>query len=129
MKVDVEQFAQELNQATKTIKEAAEAAQKNPLEAMTFITNVLAQLKEIRNFGDSSHITASVTSETQKRAVYQAVESFLTQTKEAQEKAGSLGAGFFANPFFQNLKDNLEQVKTSLEKGKRVEKSSESQEI
>jgi hypothetical protein len=58
-----------------------------------------------------------------------AIGSFLKNTKDAQEKAGMMGAAFFSNPQFQALRENLEQVKASLERGKRVEKPEKGQEL
>lgn len=129
MRIDLEQYTDVLNTTANQIKEASEVVQKNPAKALTFIPTLMEQIRELQGFGNLNAISASISSETDTTSFYSAIKSFLANSKEAQEKAGAMGAGFFANPQFQALRDNLEQVKVSLEKGKRVEKSNESHEI
>lgn len=125
MDIDISKFTEVLNSTTETIKQASDVVQNNPAKAMTFIPMVLKQVQQLQGFGNLGDISASKWSDSEKDSVHLAIQGFLSNTKEAQEKAGAMGAAFFANPQFKNLMDNLEQVKNSLERGQRVERTEE----
>jgi hypothetical protein len=129
MEVDLDHFTKVLNTSAERIKEASEVVSKNPAKAMEFIPSLMAHFQELQTIGSFEDIKASVQSAPEASNVHSAIQKFLQNTKEAQEKVGPVGAALFGTPQFQELTSNLEQVKKSLERGKRVEGSSEGQEI
>ncbi len=129
MDVDIKRLTEVLNVTADKIKEASEVVQSNPAKAMSFIPVVMDQIRQLQGFVNLGDISASIKSDSDKDSVNMAIGSFLKNTKDAQEKAGMMGAAFFSNPQFQALRENLEQVKASLERGKRVEKPEKGQEL
>jgi len=118
--MDLDQLQKVLNSSADQIKRASEAAEQDPVQVMDFIPPLMSQFQELKSFGTFEEIKASVARAPQKSGIQDAIRAFLENTKEAQEKAGPMAA-LFSNPQFKELQDNLEQVKSSLEKGKRVE--------
>lgn len=125
MEVDLDQLTQVLNTSAQKIKEASDVVAKDPTKAMEFIPSLMSQFQQLQSIGSMDDITASIANAPQTDSVHAAIQSFLQNTKEAQEKVGPMGAALFGNPQFKELTANLEQVKASLEKGKRVEGTEE----
>lgn len=125
MEVDIKKFTEVLTATAEQIKEASDVVQTNPAKAMTFIPGFLSQIMQLQGFGTLSDISASIRTDSDKTSVQTAIQTFLDNSKTAQEKAGVMGAAIFANPQFQALRENLEQVKNSLDRGKRVERTEE----
>lgn len=119
--MDIEKLRRFLTSTAESITNAAEIAQTNPVEAMKFVPAIMENFKELQKFGDFSDFSVSGIDIQEKNAVAAAIGMFLTSTKEAQEKVGSMGATLFAAPYVKEVTENLEQVKASLERGKRVE--------
>jgi len=121
MEVNLDQLAQVLNTSAAKIKEASEVVAKDPTQAMAFIPSMMEQFQQLQSMGSLDDIKSSIESAPETSSVHSAIQMFLQNTKEAQEKVGPMGAALFGTPQFQELTANLEQVKASLEKGKRVE--------
>lgn len=124
MGVDLDRLTQVLNTSAQKIKEASEvvAQAHDPTQVMQFIPAMMEQFKQLKSIGSLDDIKGSIESAPQTDSIYAAIQTFLQNTKEAQEKVGPMGAALFGTPQFQEFTANLEQVKASLEKkGKRVE--------
>lgn len=123
LNMDLEHFAAVLNNTTQTIKKVSEIDQKKLEDALEFIPKLTLHFSELESFGDLKNIVISPGNTDQQKAVISAIHFFLESTKEAQEKAGALGAALFGMPQFKEFKENLEVVKKYLEKGKKVDKA------
>lgn len=129
MKVDIDRLTKFLNSTAKEIKDAADVVQDDPAKALQYIPNFTQKIEQLRSLGNLSDVSASIVNSQEKDSVHAAIQTFLQNVKEAQEKVGVVGAAIFGMPEFRDFTANLEQVKASLEKGKRVEAPEEEQGI
>lgn len=125
MSVDLDHLTRILNTATEKLKEASDIAHKDPRKAMQCIPAVLVHFSELQSMHHLNEISISNVDAAQKKSVISAIHQFLVNTKETQEKVGTMGAALFGTSQFQELKSNLELVKKSLEKGKKVDRIEE----
>lgn len=126
MAIDLDRLTKVLNTTAQEIKEASEKAVSNPMEAISFVPKIMERFKSLSSFGDLGNIKATSGSDEQINAVRNALQNFLQNTKEAQEKVGAMAASLFANPAVKGVYEDLERVKASLDKergGKVVETS------
>jgi hypothetical protein len=125
MKVDLERLTQFLNESAEDIRRASDIVASDPAKAIDFIPSLMTQFQQFRSIGSLPDIKTSIENADRTENVHAAIKSFLDSTKEAQEKVGPIGAALFGTTQFRELRDNLEQVKRSLEKGKKVDQAEE----
>ncbi len=113
MKLDLDRLTQILNNTASDIKSAAEKASVNPMEAMKFVPQIMDNLHKLQSYGQLEGINASDKSKV--NSVYEAINLFLKNTKDAQEKVGAMGAAIFNNPSVREVTANLNQIKEQLD--------------
>lgn len=107
---DIDRFTSLLRSTAGDIKLAAEKAKTNPAAAMEFVPAIMKNMRDLQTFGKLDKLTP-----TSVAPVYEAINLFLNNTKEAQEKVGAMGAALFKQPVILEVTSNLQRIKKKLD--------------
>lgn len=123
--MDIAKLTGVLNSSVKQIKKMTEDSKKNPGLALAELQSFIPPLLEsYREFEDTSfeEIKSAAKADGQLAQVQHAIQSFLSSTKTAEERAGAVQAALFSNPAFVNFTNRLKDLSKFLRRGEKVEK-------
>lgn len=126
MRLDLDKLTEMLNTSTSYMKELSDKAQKSPQQAMTSFQNLIPTIMEgyqqlqKASFDD---IRTSAKNSSQLSNIQSAIQSFLTSSKEAQQRAGTMQTALFGNPAFKEFTHKLQDLSNFLKRGEKVEKT------
>jgi hypothetical protein len=126
MRLDLEQLTNMLNTSSSEMKKLSNNAQKSPQQTMSSFQNFLPKIMEgyqqlqKASFDD---IRTSAKNPEQLNNIQNAIQSFLANSKEAQQKAGAMQTALFGNPAFKEFTHKLQDLSNFLKRGVKVEKT------
>ncbi|HEY4832939.1 MAG TPA: hypothetical protein VIH61_10315 [Waddliaceae bacterium] len=125
MRLDLDKLTEMLNTSTNQMKNLSNNVQKNPQQAMTslqnFIPTIMEGYQQLKK-ASFDEIRTSAKNPMQLSNIQNAIQSFLTSSKEAQQKAGAMQATLFGNPAFKEFTHKLQDLNNFLKRGVKVEK-------
>lgn len=124
--LDLEKLTQVLNMSSQEMKSLSQQTEVTPQKAMAslqkFVPKIVESYQQLQSTS-FDEIRASVEDSNQMTRIQSAIQTFLTSSKEVQEKAGAVQAALFSNPAFTKLTDKLQDLSEFLKRGVKVEKS------
>ncbi len=124
MRLDVDKLTEILNNSSQQIKNLSNEATADPKNLQTslqkFVPTMMAGYRELQalNFEE---LRSSIKDPKKLASVQSAIQNFLFQTKDAQEKVGAIQSALFANPAFIDFTKKLKDLSNFLKRGQKVE--------